>query len=114
MAQFSVEKKLLRNGVALLALKGELDAHTSPDLENAIADLFKNSTVKIILDLQGVSYVSSQGIGVLISALSQAHDRKGGIVLMRPGTMVKEVLEMLEVTQMFPIVDDQDAALQKF
>jgi anti-sigma B factor antagonist len=114
MAQLSIEKKLLRNGIALLALKGELDAHTSPDLENSITDLFKNATAKIIIDLQGVTYVSSQGIGVLISALSQAHDRKGGVVLMRPGSMVKEVLEMLEVTQMFSIADDQDAALQKF
>jgi stage II sporulation protein AA (anti-sigma F factor antagonist) len=114
MTQFSIEKKLLRNGIALLALKGDLDAHTSSTLDDAITDLIKNSTVKIIIDLHGVAYMSSQGIGVLISALSQTHEHDGELVLMRPGEMVKEVLEMLEVSQMFPIVDSQEAALKKF
>jgi anti-sigma B factor antagonist len=114
MVPFSIEKKLLRNGITLLALKGDLDAHTSPELDNAITELLKNGTSKIIIDLHHVVYVSSQGIGVLISALSQTHDRKGDLVLMRPGEMVREVLEMLEVTQMFPIADDQDEALKKF
>jgi len=114
MATLNIEKKLLRNGVTLLILSGELDAHTAPSLDDTIAELFKGNLNKLILDLREVVYISSHGIGVLVSAHSRAREKQGRIVLMKPTPLVKEVFAMLEVAQIFPVVEDQDAALAAF
>jgi anti-sigma B factor antagonist len=114
MPEIKIEKKLLRDGITQLSLDGELDAHTSPTLDKAITDLLAAGSAKIVLDLQKLVYISSNGIGVLVSALAQCHDLKGNVVLMQPGPMVREIFEMLEVTHLFPVVDNQEAALAAF
>jgi len=114
MASLKIEKKLLRNGITLLILSGELDAHTAPSLDNIIGELFKGQSVKLILDLHDVAYISSHGIGVLVSAQSRASEKHGSIVLMKPTPLVKEVFAMLEVAQIFPVVEDQEEALAAF
>jgi anti-sigma B factor antagonist len=114
MATLNIEKKLLRNGVTLLVLSGELDAHTAPSLDTTITDLLKGNNVKLIIDLHDVSYISSHGIGILVSAQSRASEKQGSIVLMKPTPLVKEVFAMLEVAQIFPVVEDQEAALAAF
>lgn len=113
--EFKIEKEVLADkGVVLMRLAGYLDAHTFEQLEEAIADLFKQGHYKLVVDLAQVEYISSAGAGVFIGTLSEAQEHNGNIVLMNPTANVREVFDLLGLTQIFQVVDDQPAALAVF
>jgi anti-sigma B factor antagonist len=113
--EFKIEKEILPDkGVVLMHLAGFLDAHTFERLEEAISGLFAKGHYKLVVDLAGVEYISSAGAGVFIGTLSEAHEHNGNIVLMNPTPNVREVFDLLGLTQIFQIVDDCPAALAAF
>ena len=114
MEEFKIEKEMTDKGVVVIRLTGYLDAHTFERLEETIADLFAQGRHKIVVDLARVEYISSAGAGVFIGALSEAHEHKGNIVLMNPTANVREVFDLLGLTQIFQVVDDRPAALAVF
>lgn len=103
-----------QKGVTIVRVAGYLDAHTFEQLEEAIASLFASSKYKVIVDLEKVEYISSAGAGVFIGALSEAQEHEGNIVLMNPTSNVREVFDLLGLSQIFNVVDDQTAALAAF
>ena len=113
--EFKIEREVMPDkGVVMVRLSGYLDAHTFERLEETITDLFMKGHYKIVVDLAQVEYISSAGAGVFIGALSEAHEHKGNIVLMNPTPNVREVFDLLGLTQIFQVVDDQPAALAAF
>jgi anti-sigma B factor antagonist len=112
--EFKIEKENADKGVVIVRLTGYLDAHTFERLEETIGELFGQSRYKIIVDLGNVEYISSAGAGVFIGALSEAHEHKGNIVLMNPTPNVREVFDLLGLTQIFQVVDDRNTALAAF
>ena len=112
--EFKIEKEDTDKGVVVVRLSGYLDAHTFEQLEETIGDLFGKGRYKIVVDLTNVEYISSAGAGVFIGALSESHEHKGNIVLMNPTPNVREVFDLLGLTQIFQVVDDRTAALAVF
>ena len=113
--EFKIETQMLpEKSVVLVSLSGYLDAHTFERLEETIAELFTQNKYRIVVDLSEVEYISSAGAGVFIGALSEAHEHKGNIVLMNPTPNVREVFDLLGLTQIFQVVDDKATALGVF
>jgi anti-sigma B factor antagonist len=110
---FSISKRQLGN-VAMISVTGFLDAHTFEELEEAITELFSTGQYRIIVDLSGVDYISSAGAGVFIGALSESQENGGNIVLMNPTANVKEVFDLLGLSQIFSIVADLSKAKEQF
>ena len=61
--KFGIYKKRIED-VQCLYLKGYLDAHTAPILENTIQESLNNGDVKIIVNFGELDYISSAGLGV--------------------------------------------------
>jgi len=115
LEDFSIQKEAVdKQGVTVLRVAGFLDAHTYEQLEEAISELFGKNLYKVVVDLAKVEYISSAGAGVFIGALSEAQEHGGNIVLMSPANNVREVFDLLGLTQIFQVVDDQAAALSAF
>lgn len=98
----------------ILTLTGQLDAHTFDRLEASLRDVFENGIRNIILEVSGVDYLSSAGVGVLFSALTQAREAGGNVVLLNMSPAVSEVVQTLGMAQIFTIAKDLDAALHSF
>ena len=67
-----------------------------------------------MLDLAGVSFLDSAGLGELIACKKRTVERGGDIRLLRPTGKVRDLLEMLSVTKIFKVFDDEPAALASF
>lgn len=115
LEDFTIQVEPLdQKDLTVIHVVGYLDAHTFEELEEAINDLFGKKKYRIIVDLSRVEYISSAGAGVFIGALSEAQEHDGNIVLMRPTSNVREVFDLLGLTQIFQIIDDQNAAEAAF
>lgn len=113
MKEFEINLEQLAPDVTLMHISGWLDAHTFEYMEQAINNLFDEGKVRLAMDLSEVEYISSAGAGVFIGTLSSAHERGGNIVLMHPTEAVREVFDMLGLSQVFKFAKTNEEAVQK-
>jgi anti-sigma B factor antagonist len=114
MPQFQILREKLPNGVMLVQVKGFLDAYTYEEFEKTIQELFDGNSYKIVVDLSELQYISSAGAGVFIGAIGQAQENNGNIVILRPTANVKEVFELLGLSQIFTFSNTKEEALKAF
>lgn len=74
-------------------LAGEIDAHTAPDLEEALrARLAEHRSAQ--LDVSQVTFMDSSGLRVLIGATNDSRTRGGDIILRSPTAVVRRLIEI--------------------
>lgn len=97
--------------IDVLRLGGGIDAHTFEQLDTAIGDIFYEGNYNIILDLTEVEYISSAGVGTLVSATHQAQQNGGNVVLIEVNERVCEVFRVLGLINSLKVVSNLKAAL---
>ena len=85
-------QKTIDSGKAIFALKGRLDTVTAPELEQTLKTSL-NGVTELTLDLEGLEYISSAGLRVLLSA-QKTMNRQGTMKLIHVGEIVAEVFEV--------------------
>jgi anti-sigma B factor antagonist len=114
MAEFHIQTQKLKNNVTFIAVQGFLDAHTFEEMEKTINEFFDGGCFRLVVDLSKLDYISSAGAGVFIGAIGTAQENEGNIVLMKPSPNVKEVFDLLGLSQIFPFAGDVEAAHRMF
>jgi anti-sigma B factor antagonist len=83
-------------------------------LSETIRELTKKGQKKILLNLAGVTYVDSSGVGQLVGALTTARNQSGDIKLLKPSVHVLDLLKTTKLDGVFDIHEDETAAIQSF
>ena len=87
-----------------LALSGELDPATAPDLEARIAELAVDPTVtSVAINLAGVTFLDSSGLRVLVTGRETLRTRGAGLVLRDPSANIRRVLEVSGLTELITV-----------
>lgn len=84
----------VENDVININLEGRLDTTTSPELQSELDKLLTKTKFNLILDFKDLSYVSSAGLRVLLSAQKKANDLVGNVVIRNVSDSIMEVFEM--------------------
>jgi anti-sigma B factor antagonist len=111
MPAFEIRKEGLQDGITELTVRGFLDAHTFEQLEKSIQEIFEKGTYRLIIELSGLDYISSAGAGVFIGAVGTAQEHEGNIVLLNPSPNVKEVFDLLGLSQIFTFCASREDAV---
>ena len=106
-----IEKK--QEGISILRLLGRLDSNTSPDFEKKVFGVIEDGTTKLIVDFEGLDYISSAGLRVLLKATKSVKRSEGKIVLCSMKDYIREVFEIAGFVSLFPIVATVDSALNE-
>ena len=83
-------------------------------LTDAIKELATEGHKKIILNLAGVKYVDSSGVGQLVGALTTARNHGVSLKLINPVKQVSDLLRLTKLYTVFDIKDDEAVAIQSF
>jgi anti-sigma B factor antagonist len=108
-----VETRTPREGLAVIALGGEVDVYTSPRVKQEIVNLLNSGTTKLVVDLTGVEYLDSTGLGVLIGALKRARERDGDLKLVCDNLRILRIFEITGLTKIFDIYRSESEAVEK-
>jgi anti-sigma B factor antagonist len=111
--QLKVETRTPREGVAVIALDGEVDVYTSPRLKQEMVDLLNRGQVHLVVDLNEVAYLDSTGLGVLIGGLKRAREREGDLRLICENMRILRIFEITGLTKIFEIDKDEEEALSR-
>jgi len=110
-----VETRQAENGVTVVAPTGRLDVAGAPALKDAISEVVKNSPPRVVIDMEGVSFVDSTGLGSVIAVLKQIRGSEGGeLRLAAPNQQVRVVLELTTLYRVFPYYATVEEALTGF
>jgi anti-anti-sigma factor len=94
-----------------IRLDGELDIHTTAQLQTAL-DAALHSRRLIVIDLRGLTFMDSTGLGALISANAVARRCGSRLVLIRGRDQVERLFELTGLTETLAVVDlDKTGAL---
>ena len=101
--------------VTVLALTGQMLLDDG-DLVfgRKIRDLADRGRVKIILDLGGLTYVDSSGVGMLVGKLKSVRENGGDIRLLHVTTRGQRLFGMLKILTVFETFEDEAQAVRSF
>jgi anti-sigma B factor antagonist len=108
--EFTLTETLREGNVAALAVAGRLDAAAAGGLRRHCTALREAGHRHLALDLSGVSFVASSGVGALL-ALTEEFGAEGGLYLAPPSPAVLSVIRLLNLQQFLAIYDSQEEAL---
>lgn len=94
----------------LLAIEGEIDLHESPQMREAFLPVIEKKLPQILVDLNGVSYIDSSGLAVLIDAMQRIQNYGGRLALFGLQENVRHIFEIARLDQVFKIFPDKESA----
>lgn len=109
-----VQSRQTEKGVTVIAPSGRLDVAGVPALKAAVSEAVGNGLPRLVIDMEGVSFVDSSGLGSVVAALKQARSSKGDLRLAAPNQQVRVVLELTTLDRVFPYYATVEDALSDF
>jgi anti-sigma B factor antagonist len=101
---------LTRDGMTVVAVAGEIDGGSAPGLQAQILPLLQQDG-SLILDLTGVTYMSSAGLRVLLLLYRQAVSRNGRVALAGVAETIRDTMAVTGFLKFFAVADTVDQAL---
>jgi anti-sigma B factor antagonist len=104
-------KREAAHGTVLYCIGGQINASTCPNLESALAA--DEGSSRVILDMRGVTYISSAGVRAIVQAAKRVKARQGGIAVFGLAPPVKDVFDAAGLGNIIPIASDETEARSK-
>ncbi|MGH9301732.1 MAG: STAS domain-containing protein [Acidimicrobiales bacterium] len=95
----------------VLAVTGEIDVFTAPQLRQQLIDLANAGHTTVIMDMEKVEFLDSTGLGVLVGGLKRLRGVDGDLILVSTQPRVVKVLEITGLTRVFKVYDRMAEAL---
>ena len=103
------------DGVTILDLSGRITlGEGSITLREAVKDVLAKGAKSILLNLAGVDYIDSSGLGELVSAYTSVKNQGGELKLLHLTTKVHDLLQITKLYTVFDIMDDETSAVGSF
>ncbi len=87
----------------VVAISGELDVATSPELEREVLALLQEGVSEVVVDASGVDFIDASGIGVLVGGVNLARETGGQLVLRGTSEATRRLLDLLDLNGALPI-----------
>lgn len=101
-------------GIVVLTAKGPVDGYTYDLLQKRINQSIADGHHRIVVDLSGVNYISSAGLGVFIAARNKVIEKGGSIVLLNLSKPVREIFRALSMDEYMNVAASMQEAISAF
>jgi len=102
----------MQGEIKILSLDGRLDSLSSGLLDTKLQEITESSAAKIIVDFSNLSFISSSGLRVLLSAGKKIKSTNGKLALSSLQEHVKEVFDVAGFTMLFSIFISLEEAIK--
>jgi anti-sigma B factor antagonist len=98
-------------GRTVVEVAGEIDVYTAPKLREQLADLVDAGRNDIVVDMRGVEFLDSTGLGVLVGGLKRIRQNDGSMQLVCTQERILKIFRITGLTKVFPIHDSVATAV---
>ncbi|MCA1581940.1 MAG: STAS domain-containing protein [Acidobacteria bacterium] len=101
--------------VTIVTVDGDLViGESEAAFKKTIAGLLEQGQINLLIDMTGVRFLDSSGLGALVRAMTTSQNEGGQTKLLRAGPQVRRLLEMTKLDSVFEIYDDPEKAVMSF
>jgi anti-anti-sigma factor len=105
-----------QNQALVVAANGRVDSSNAAVFQQELTAATDDSNQSVILDLEGLSYLSSAGLRVILLIAKSQRTKDAGFAVCSPSDPIREIFEISGFTQIIPVhatKDEAVAALKK-
>jgi anti-sigma B factor antagonist len=90
---------------------GEIDVYTAPKLREQLVELVNEGNYHLVVDMEGVDFLDSTGLGVLVGGLKRVRAHEGSLRLVCNQERILKIFRITGLTKVFPIHNSVDEAV---
>ena len=109
--EFAITEHAIDSERHVLAVRGEIDLFTAPELKQVLAESIEAGRIRIIVDLTETTFLDSTALGVLIGAVKRLRSRDGALAIVNVDENIAKTFEITGLDQIFTIVPTRDEAV---
>ncbi len=110
--QFALTEENLDDERHVVAVAGEIDLFTAPELKAALAAALEAGRTRIVVDLTETSFLDSTALGVLIGAVKRLRSRDGVLTIVNTDRNIAKTFEITGLDQIFTIRPTRGEAIE--
>jgi anti-sigma B factor antagonist len=95
---------------SVVDVKGEIDVYTAPKLREKLIELVSEGSYDVVVNLEGVDFLDSTGLGVLVGALKRVKAHDGSLSIVCTQDKILKIFKITGLTKVFPIHASVEAA----
>jgi anti-sigma B factor antagonist len=109
--EFEIDSQPVDGTIEVLRVRGRLDTKTASQLLHRCAAV-RNAGHDLVLNLSGVSFIASSGIGALLALTEKFKESGGGVRFVQLSTAVESVIQLLNLNAFLGIDASEEEALK--
>lgn len=102
----------IADGAPVVAVHGEVDVYSAPALKEQLTQLLQSGAHSVVVDLSGVAFLDSTGLGALVEARAATIDAGGSLALVCSHERILKLFTITGLDGVFAIRPTVKAALQ--
>jgi anti-sigma B factor antagonist len=109
--EITIDQEDREGGVTVLAITGDLDVATGPQLRDRLIQVMDEGRFRLVLDLTGVPFLDSLGLGVIVGIVHRLRPHDGALALACARPPVNRALKISGLASVLAIRDTLDEAV---
>ncbi len=105
-------KESVEEGIAILAMEGEIDLHYAPVLRRLLQGKVKEHCPALVLDLARVTFIDSAGLAAIVEYFRDASRYEGVLCLTGLNEDLRTVFEIVRLDQLLPVFSTNAEAIE--
>jgi anti-sigma B factor antagonist len=107
-------KDEIRGDIGVLSMKGKLmGPPESDELHTEVRSLLGQRVKKIVLDMGGVTWINSMGVGAIMRCYTSIMNSDGKLAIANPAEKVKYIFSMIRLMELFNVTENVEDAIAK-
>jgi anti-sigma B factor antagonist len=112
--QFILTEERVDDHRHIVAVRGEIDLFTAPDLKAALATALDDGIYEIVVDLTETGFLDSTALGVLITTTERLNARDGRLTIVNVDASIAKTFEITGLDHVFTVRATRAEALAAF
>jgi anti-sigma B factor antagonist len=110
---FSIETEQLGDQRHVIALTGEVDLYTAPELKSQMLELIANGATDVVVDFTNTTFIDSTTLGVLVSGVKRLREKGGTLSIVCSDRNITKIFEITGLDRVFTIYPTRAEALER-
>ena len=110
---FSIDTEQVGDNRHVIALTGEVDLYTAPELKSQMLDLIANGATDVVVDFTNTSFIDSTTLGVLVSGVKRLREKGGTLSIVCSDRNITKIFEITGLDRVFTIYPTRAEALER-
>jgi anti-sigma B factor antagonist len=110
---FSIETEQVGSAKHVIALTGEVDLYTAPELKTQMLEVIANGAKDVVVDFTHTTFIDSTTLGVLVGGVKRLREKGGRLSIVCSDRNITKIFEITGLDRVFTIYPTRAEALER-